>query len=185
MPNKTLNAETVGEAFLLLLAERGIDYFFANAGTDFAPIIEAYARSRGTGASVPVPVTVPHENVAVGAAVGYYLMSGRAHPLLKIKCQETPSATPSNVGITCNRSLQCARSAVEALHVSVHVYTRGQLRTRAPESLGGIQVREAPSAFQWRSHRTFGSAGSVTTEATKTERSICENPNPKSQNATT
>ena len=46
---KTLDAENVGEAFLLLLAERGIDYFFANAGTDFAPIIEAYARSTLSG----------------------------------------------------------------------------------------------------------------------------------------
>ena len=82
MPTKTFDAQTVGEAFLLLLAERGVDHFFANAGTDFAPIIEAYARSRGTGATVPKPVTVPHENVAVGAAVGYYLMSGRTQAVM-------------------------------------------------------------------------------------------------------
>lgn len=79
---KTADAKSVGEALLLLLAERGVDYLFANAGTDFAPIIEAYARSGVTGAAMPKPVTVPHENVAVGAAMGYYLMSGRTQAVM-------------------------------------------------------------------------------------------------------
>ena len=79
---KTLDAENVGEALLLLLAERGVEYLFANAGTDFAPIIEAYARSAVTGSSVPKPVTVPHENVAVAAAMGHYLMSGRTQAVM-------------------------------------------------------------------------------------------------------
>ena len=38
--------ESVAEAYLELLAARGIDYFFGNGGTDFAPIIEAYAKRR-------------------------------------------------------------------------------------------------------------------------------------------
>ena len=42
-------AESVAEAYLALLAERGIDYLFANAGTDFAPIVEAYAKAAHTG----------------------------------------------------------------------------------------------------------------------------------------
>ncbi len=33
------NVETTAEAYLELLAARGVDYLFANAGTDFAPII--------------------------------------------------------------------------------------------------------------------------------------------------
>jgi hypothetical protein len=36
--------ETVAEAYLSLLAARGIDYLFGNGGTDFGPIVEAYAR---------------------------------------------------------------------------------------------------------------------------------------------
>ena len=36
--------ESVAEAYLELLAARGIDYFFGNGGTDFAPIVEAYAK---------------------------------------------------------------------------------------------------------------------------------------------
>ena len=34
---------------------RGIDYLFANAGTDFAPIIEAYAKGQGRRMAMKVP----------------------------------------------------------------------------------------------------------------------------------
>ena len=43
MAKKTIAVETVAEAYLALMAERGIDYLFANGGTDFAPMIEAVA----------------------------------------------------------------------------------------------------------------------------------------------
>jgi acetolactate synthase-1/2/3 large subunit len=69
--------ETVAEAYLRLLKDRGIEVLFGNGGTDFAPIIEAFAKAKATGASVPVPVTVPHENVAVAMAHGYHMVSGR------------------------------------------------------------------------------------------------------------
>ena len=35
------------EAYIARLGERGIEYVFANAGTDFAPIVEALAHNRG------------------------------------------------------------------------------------------------------------------------------------------
>ncbi len=63
------------EAYLGRLAERGIDYVFANAGTDFAPIIEAISRSGGR--KIPKFITVPHENVAMGMAHGYYRACGK------------------------------------------------------------------------------------------------------------
>ncbi len=44
MPRKELAVESVAEAYLALLADRGVEYLFANAGTDFAPIVEAYAK---------------------------------------------------------------------------------------------------------------------------------------------
>jgi acetolactate synthase-1/2/3 large subunit len=65
-----------GELFLRALAGQGITRLFGNAGTDFAPIIEAYAALRGEAASAPLPVTVPHENLAVAMAHGAYLASG-------------------------------------------------------------------------------------------------------------
>src|SRR4051812_4722669 len=63
------------QAYIARLAERGVDYVFANAGTDFAPIVEALAHA--TGAKAPRFITVPHENVAMAMAHGYYRISGK------------------------------------------------------------------------------------------------------------
>lgn len=82
MPIKTIASGTVADAYLALLAERGIEYLFANAGTDFAPIIEAYAKAQVFGTRVPKPVTVPHENVAINMAQGYYLKTGRPQAVM-------------------------------------------------------------------------------------------------------
>jgi len=57
--------EITAEAYLGRLAERGIEYVFANAGTDFASIIEAVARNHNGRRKYPKVVTVPHENVAM------------------------------------------------------------------------------------------------------------------------
>lgn len=73
---------TVGEAYVRLLGARGIDYVFANAGTDFAPVIEGWARARADGAAVPALVTVPHENVAVCMALGHWMVSGRMQAVM-------------------------------------------------------------------------------------------------------
>jgi acetolactate synthase-1/2/3 large subunit len=71
-----------GEAFLRALADHGVDYFFANPGTDFPPIIEAFSRARDTNAKVPRPILVAHENVAVAMAHGAYAMTGRAQAVM-------------------------------------------------------------------------------------------------------
>lgn len=70
------------EAFLRALADHGIDYFFANPGTDFPPIVEAFDRAKKTNAKVPKPVLVPHENLAVAMAHGAYLMNGRPQAVM-------------------------------------------------------------------------------------------------------
>ncbi len=70
------SGQTGAEALLEGMARAGIDYLFANAGTDFPPIIEALAHL--DPATIPVPVTVPHETAAVAMAHGAYLVSGRA-----------------------------------------------------------------------------------------------------------
>lgn len=73
---------TTGEAYLGLLASRGVDYLFANGGTDFAPIVEAYARGLKTGTRMPVPVIVPHENMGVAMAHGYTMVTGRPQAMM-------------------------------------------------------------------------------------------------------
>jgi acetolactate synthase-1/2/3 large subunit len=70
------------EAFLRALADHGIDYFFANPGTDFPPVVEAFSRAKKTNAKVPKPILVPHENLAVAMAHGAYLMNGRPQAVM-------------------------------------------------------------------------------------------------------
>jgi acetolactate synthase-1/2/3 large subunit len=74
---KPLENRTVAAAYLALLAERGVDYLFGNAGTDFAPLIEAYAQVSQTGGAAPRPMLATHENLAVTMAHGYAMVSRR------------------------------------------------------------------------------------------------------------
>jgi acetolactate synthase-1/2/3 large subunit len=73
---------TVAEAYLHLLSDRGIQFFFGNAGTDFAPLIEAFAKSKALGHTLPAPVTAPHENIAVHMAMGHALVSGKPQAVM-------------------------------------------------------------------------------------------------------
>ena len=73
---------SAGEIFLRRLAANGVDYLFANGGTDFAPVIEGIAYSQVADFRVPTPVLVPHETAAVGMAHGYYLATGRAQAVM-------------------------------------------------------------------------------------------------------
>jgi acetolactate synthase I/II/III large subunit len=74
---KQKSAGNVAAAYLALLADRGVDYLFGNAGTDFAPLIEAYAQAARTGVAVPRPILATHENLAVTMAHGYGMVSRR------------------------------------------------------------------------------------------------------------
>jgi acetolactate synthase-1/2/3 large subunit len=74
---KRASVESAAEAYLELLASRRVEYFFGNAGTDFAPLIEAYARREAQGKAAPRPITVPHEIPAVAMAHGYAMVTGR------------------------------------------------------------------------------------------------------------
>jgi acetolactate synthase I/II/III large subunit len=79
---KRVSIESVAEAYLELLATRGVDYLFANAGTDFAPLIEAYAKRLAEGHALPRPLTVPHEVPAVAMAHGYTMVTGRPQAVM-------------------------------------------------------------------------------------------------------
>src|SRR3954451_19779876 len=71
-----------GEVFLRALAEHGVDFFFANPGTDFPPIVEAFGRGATGNARLPRPVLVPHENLAVAMAHGAYTQTGRPQAVM-------------------------------------------------------------------------------------------------------
>src|SRR3954464_534272 len=74
--------ETAADAWLGLLAARGVEYLFANGGTDFAPVVEAYAKGRALGWRLPEVVVVPHENLGVAMAHGYTMMTGRPQAMM-------------------------------------------------------------------------------------------------------
>jgi acetolactate synthase-1/2/3 large subunit len=78
----TFTPETAAEAWLGLLAARGVDYLFANGGTDFAPIVEAYAKGQKLGWRLPEVVIVPHENMGIAMAHGYAMVTGRPQAMM-------------------------------------------------------------------------------------------------------
>ncbi len=68
---------SVAEGLLRALKRRGIDYVLANAGTDFAPVIEGLVRLQNHRDAIPRFITVPHENLAMAMAHGYYQVAGK------------------------------------------------------------------------------------------------------------
>jgi acetolactate synthase-1/2/3 large subunit len=80
MKNKT--TVTAGGAIFPRLKALGVDYVFANSGTDFPPIIEGLAQAVTEGIALPEALVMPHEHAAMGMAHGYYLMTGRAQAVM-------------------------------------------------------------------------------------------------------
>jgi acetolactate synthase-1/2/3 large subunit len=78
----TFTPETAADAWMGLLAQRGVDYLFANGGTDFAPVVEAYAKGQKLGWQLPEIVIVPHENMGLAMAHGYAMVTGRPQAMM-------------------------------------------------------------------------------------------------------
>jgi acetolactate synthase-1/2/3 large subunit len=70
------------EDYLDALAAHGIEHLFCNPGTDFAPIVEAFARAARTNRKVPRPMVVPHENAALSMAHGYTMVTGKPQAVM-------------------------------------------------------------------------------------------------------
>ena len=51
---KTISIENTAQGYLELLRERGIKYFFGNAGTDFASLVDAFAKFAEEGKQYPL-----------------------------------------------------------------------------------------------------------------------------------
>lgn len=97
---------TAGGAVLARLKALGVDYIFANSGTDFPPIIEGLAEAMAKDISLPRAIVIPHENAAMGMAHGYYLASGKAQAVM----------AHTNVGLA-----NCAIGAINAATEQVPV----------------------------------------------------------------
>jgi acetolactate synthase I/II/III large subunit len=75
-------AITAGGALLARMKAVGIDYIFANSGTDFPPIIEGLAEATAKQIPLPKAIVIPHENAAMGMAHGFYLATGKAQAVM-------------------------------------------------------------------------------------------------------
>jgi len=95
-PVTTFTPETAADAWMGLLAMRGVDYLFANGGTDFAPVVEAFAKGEKLGWRLPEIVIVPHENMGIAMAHGYAMVTGRPQALMRpliVFAVPTPTCT--------------------------------------------------------------------------------------------
>lgn len=70
-----MSKKRVGEQLVDILNEMGIEFFFGIPGTEFAPIIERFNELNST--SGIIPITVPHEYLAVNMAYGTYLANSK------------------------------------------------------------------------------------------------------------
>ncbi len=101
---------TAGGALLARLKAVGVDYIFANSGTDFPPIIEGLAEAAARDIALPHAIVIPHEHAAMGMAHGYYLGTGRPQAVM----------AHTNVGLA-----NCAIGAINAAteHVPVLLFS--------------------------------------------------------------
>lgn len=73
---------TAGGAIFTKLKALGVDYVFANSGTDFPPIVEGLVEAAKKNIELPTPIVIPHEHAAMGMAMGYYEISGRCQAVM-------------------------------------------------------------------------------------------------------
>ncbi|HST95203.1 MAG TPA: thiamine pyrophosphate-requiring protein [Microvirga sp.] len=127
---------TAGGALLTRLKAIGVDYIFANSGTDFPPIIEGLAEAAAKDLALPAAIVIPHENAAMGMAHGYYLATGRAQAVM----------AHTNVGLA-----NCAIGAINAAteHVPVLLFSgrtpvteRGRFGARTVPIGWGQEMRD-------------------------------------------
>jgi len=75
--DSVIPVENGAEAFLELLNANGVEYIFFNPGTDTYAIQEAVCKNKVLGKKTPEIITCLHESVAMAAAHGYFMVSGR------------------------------------------------------------------------------------------------------------
>ena len=77
-----MSRHSAAHYFLEGLVDLGVDYIFANLGTDHVSLIEEMARWDREGRKHPEVILCPHEIVAVHMAGGYALATGKGQAVL-------------------------------------------------------------------------------------------------------
>ena len=79
---KKIPVDEGAEAFLELLNVNGVEYIFLNPGSDIFPIQEAVSKFKALGKRTPEVILCLHESIAMSAAHGYFMLSGRPQVVL-------------------------------------------------------------------------------------------------------
>lgn len=79
MAKRTVRVETVAQAYLEVLASRGIDYLIGNANTS---LVDAFARQAASRRPGPKPLLVAHEYPATAMAHGYAMLTGQPQAVM-------------------------------------------------------------------------------------------------------
>jgi acetolactate synthase I/II/III large subunit len=77
-----MTSHSTAHYFLEGLNDLGIEYLFANLGTDHVSLVEELARWDREGRSHPRVILCPHETVAIHMAGGYAAITGRGQAVL-------------------------------------------------------------------------------------------------------
>ncbi len=112
MAKRTFSVETVGQALLEILRERGVEHVIGNA---FTSIIDGFAKFEAEGKATPRPVMVPHEQAAVAMAHGYYEVTGRPQVAIVYSIPGTANAAGAIINASRARVpmiILAARSAL-------------------------------------------------------------------------
>lgn len=105
MTETGMRVETTADALLELMAARGVKYFFAGGtGTDFPPIVEAFAKRQAHGLNAPVPVAVVHEITTVSMAHGYAMVAGKPQFAMVHTTVGTANATSGVINASRSRT---------------------------------------------------------------------------------
>ncbi|WP_202304363.1 thiamine pyrophosphate-requiring protein [Dryocola clanedunensis] len=80
----------------------GVEFIFINSGTDYPPLVEAYAQAISERQKVPELVVCPHENAAIGMAHGYYLATGKVQAVMVHTNVGLANAACGVINLACN-----------------------------------------------------------------------------------
>ncbi len=79
---KIIPVDEGAEAFIEMLNANDVEYLFLNPGTDTFPIQEALSKFKSLGKRTPEVILCLHESVAMAAAHGHFMISGKPQVVL-------------------------------------------------------------------------------------------------------
>ncbi len=80
--SQIIPVENGAEAFIEVMNANDVDFIFMNPGTSSGSVQEALAKYQSLGKKTPGVITCLHEFVALSAAHGYYMVSGKPQVVL-------------------------------------------------------------------------------------------------------